>query len=362
MRAHREAGFTLIEIVIAVALIALAGGAAGTFFLGGATPVVASATRDLTAALDEARRTAEAFDTASLVIVPAPAGAGFHARVYRGAPGDSSFRAQSGPDYASTAAIAETSVPLGAPPFAFAFGRRGSAIAFTNVLTAPAPHACPARGAFSLHVSSRREARDVAIPCALAVSETAAVAFAAPLPPWTAPPEPDRRCPEPAGCTPLLLAAGTPATCPPGTFADAAQPGLCDRAAATAAPAPTPTPCPLGFSGSAPACAGRTIEQYGAKADQAESHTTTLFANGTICDDAGCGALGPIDWAWGCAFDARRGTEGTNGTNPPFETFNPYFTSVGQTIAFAFRDAAEGNGTGIVSTSDSYCLGVVAPS
>ena len=362
MRVHREAGFTLIEIVVAVALIALAGGAAGTFFLGGASPAVASAARDLRAALDEAQRTAAAFDTASLVIVPAGAGAGYRARVYRGAPGDAAFGAQNGPDYASTAAVAETIVPLGTPEFAFAFGRRGGVSAYTNVFTAPAAHVCPAAGAFSLHVYGGHEARDIAIPCVLPANETAAAAFASPGPAWTPPPEPDRSCPEPAGCAPPPLPAGPPALCPPGTSADAMQAGLCDRLQAPSTPAPTPTPCPLGFSGTAPVCTGEIIEQYSAKADQAQPHTATLFANGSICDDGGCSARGPIAWAWGCAFDARRGTDGTNGTNPPYQTYNPYFVSVGQTIAFAFHDAAEGSGTGIVSTSDAYCTGVAAPS
>ena len=363
MGVHRDAGFTLIELVIAVALIALAGGAAGTFFLGGATPAVASAARDLTAALDETRRTATAFDAATLVIVPAQTGTGYRARVYRGGPSDPVFAAQSGNDYESIAGVTETRVPLGAPAFAFRFQRSGAVVAYTNVFAGAmgaAAHVCPESGAFVMHVAARREMRDIAIPCVLPVSAVVALATSPPAAAWTPGPAPDRACPQTSICSLPVLIPGVPAACPPGTVADAAQPGLCIGVQATPQPAPTPSPCPRAFSGTAPACAGQMIEQYSAQADQAGVHTTTLFANGNICDDNGCMAVA-IDWSWGCTFDARNGSSGTNGANPPFASFNPYDASAGQMLALAYHDAAQGDGSGVVSTLDTYCTGVAEP-
>jgi prepilin-type N-terminal cleavage/methylation domain-containing protein len=72
MRLRRcEGGFTLIEMIVVTAIVVIVAGTLGTFFLAGASPAVASAGRDVTAAFDEARRTAIAFDAATVVFAPA---------------------------------------------------------------------------------------------------------------------------------------------------------------------------------------------------------------------------------------------------------------------------------------------------
>jgi hypothetical protein len=208
-------------------------------------------------------------------------------------------------------------------------------------------------------VSYLREARDVAVPCAQPVSAAADVRFATPAPPAALPAPPDRSCPPSSICVLPGLIPGHPAQCPPGTAFDAAQPGVCDAVQATPAPVPTPTPCPPAFSGHAPACSGQIIEQYSAQAEQGGQHASTLFADGSICDDGGCTIIGgAIDWTWGCAFAARLGTNGLDGANPAFQRYSPYVQSVQSMIAFAEHDAAQGSGTGSIATADTYCTGV----
>src|SRR5471030_2615615 len=102
-----ENGFTLIEVLVVTAIVAIAAGTLGTFFLAGASPAVASAGRDVTAAFDEARRAAIAFDAATVVFVPARSGSGYSARIYRRFPGDPQFQPRNGPTYDSTVTISE---------------------------------------------------------------------------------------------------------------------------------------------------------------------------------------------------------------------------------------------------------------
>ena len=88
---------------------------------------------------------------------------------------------------------------------------------------------------------------------------------------------------------------------------------------------------------------------------------STLFANGSICDDNGCSAFGPLDWSWGCPFGGRSGSTGNGGSNAPYQPDNAYDQSVISMVAAAFHDAAEGDGDGLVATSDSYCAGFPVP-
>lgn len=367
MRADREAGFTLIEVVVVVAIVAVIAAATGTFFLGGATPAIATAGRDVTAAVDETRRAAIAYDAASLVFLPARSGSGYSARVYRGVPGEALFAAQNGPAYESTVRIAETTAPLGTPGFAFSIDRRGDVTGYANYVPGATTFTnlpCPAAGRFMLRLNDEREIRTVAIPCVLALSDAAPAVLRTPVPAWTPGPAQSLVCPDPSGCALAPLPPANPAGCPAGTAPDAALPGMCDGIAAVptpsaAAPAATPTPCPNGFSGAAPACSGQMIERFLATADIGQSHTSTLFANGSLCDDGGCSLIGgPIDWNWGCPFAARAGA---SGVTVPHLLEEAFLDSTLSTIAQAFHDAAQNSGNGLVAFDDSYCTGFTAP-
>jgi type II secretory pathway pseudopilin PulG len=254
-RLRRDAGFTLIELLVVVGMVVIVVGTLGVFFLGGPSPAVASAARDIDAAFAEARETAIAQGEATVVF--SPAGTGYAARVYRQLPGAAAFAAVNGPRYESTVAIAETAVPLGAPGFAFRVDSRGSVTgyaSFTPSDTSFTMHSCPASGAFVLALSRGAQRKDVAIPCTISQSTVAIGIVVTPAPALTAPPD------APGTCAPSS-ACGTPlpqmnATCPPGYTPDA-TPNVCD----SPVPAPTPTvttapgqPCPLGSTGVFPNC------------------------------------------------------------------------------------------------------------
>jgi len=254
MRTRLEAGFTLVEVLIVSGIIALVAGTAGTFFLAGATPAVASAERDVLAAIDETRRTAMAFDAATLVFAPAASGSGYTARVYARFPGDPGFAARTGPAYDSTAGVTEVAAPLGAPGFALTFDSHGTVTGLAPFTAASSTYttvACPASGAFALQFRRERETRVVTIPCTLALSAATPVAWQTPAPGTTALPVVGEACPSAESC---VLAVFTPPasapTCPPGssgTFPNCtflAQPSPGPGAPSTAPPASAPTAVP----------------------------------------------------------------------------------------------------------------------
>jgi prepilin-type N-terminal cleavage/methylation domain-containing protein len=367
MRLRRcEAGFTLVEMIVVTAIIVIVAGTLGTFFLAGASPAVAAAGRDVTAAFDEARRTAIAFDAATVVFAPARGGTGYSARIYARAPGDPAFAPRNGPTYDSTVTISETASPLGAPGFAFAVDAHGSVTGYANFVDGEQTftmRACPASGTFALDLTYERDARSVTIPCQLGLSSATPVGFATPAPGYSATPFPIQTCPATVSCSLALVApAATPSAGPSSPPVPTPDPSaVLPITPPTPAPAPQPTGCPAGFSGSAPACSGLIIEQYSATADFYSPHTSTLFAGGSICDDNGCSIFGPIVWNWACPFAAQSGSQGRDGTNFPYQPDNGFDVSVESMIGMAVQNAAEGNGDGNVVTGDSYCVGFPAP-
>lgn len=251
-----EAGFTLIEVLVVTGIVATIALAAGTFFLAGATPAVAAAGRDVRAAFAEARRTALAFDTATVVFAPARNG-GYSARVYERSPGDSGFAPRNGPTYDSTVTNGEIAAPLGAPGFAFALDSRGAVTGYANFSAAAttfASVACPPGGAFVLRLAHATQVQTVRVPCAIAVSGTTPAAVetpaADPLPVASAAPT----CPAGAACTPALFTPAPPAPCPPGDAPDPVTPGVCDPpdgdppsgVAGATPPASAPSPAATG--------------------------------------------------------------------------------------------------------------------
>jgi prepilin-type N-terminal cleavage/methylation domain-containing protein len=257
MRARNEAGFTLLETVVVTAIVALIAGAAGTFFLAGATPAVAAANRDVVAAFDEGRRTALAFDAATVVFAPALSGSGYSARVYQRTPGDSAFQPRNGPTFDSTVAIAETAAPLGAPGFAFTIDSHGNVAALSGYTVSGSDYvnrACPSSGAFMLQLTYAHDARSVTIPCTLSASSAAALALETPPAMLVQTPAPAATCPTTATCTLANVSAPPAATCPSGLTADPVTPGLCDAPMVTPPPPTSGNGCPSGFTGTPPNC------------------------------------------------------------------------------------------------------------
>lgn len=365
-----EAGFTLIEMIVVTAIVVIVAGSLGTFFLGGASPAVAAAERDVNAAFDEARRTAVAYDAATVVFTPVAGGSGFSARVYQRMPGDPQFRARNGPPYTSSVTVGETASPLGAPAFAFALDSTGSVTGFANFVAGAAVYAarpCPPSGAFTLLLAYERDTRNVLIPCVLGPSAGPPVALQTPAPAFTMTPFPVAACPSGVTCSLTAVTPGPGATCPSGYALDAAISGQCDGLVAsppaTNTPGP-PSPPPTAAATATPAAPstpGGIIEQYAATADEQAPHTATLFANGSICDDDGCSIFGPIVWSWACPTSAVGGSSGYDGRNADYQVADtPYDGAVDSMIAEADHDAAEADGDGLVYTNDSYCTGFPA--
>lgn len=240
---RRDAGSTLLELVVVVGLIAVVVATFGAFFLAGPSTAVASAARDVTAALAETRATALAFDDATLVF--APDGNGWSARVYRGTPGDPNFAAASGPGYESAVDLTETAAPLGAPGIALRMDSHGSVLGyrtFTPGNTAAAPAPCPPGGAFTLALHAGAQTQSVAVPCAVPPSSVTPAVVETPSRAATAIPRAAGTCPANAACTLPVLAFGG-ATCPPSTMPDPLRAGVCDAlVSGPATPVPTPTP------------------------------------------------------------------------------------------------------------------------
>jgi prepilin-type N-terminal cleavage/methylation domain-containing protein len=366
MRPRRcEDGFTLIEMIVVTAIIVIVAGTLGTFFLAGASPAVAAAGRDVTAAFDEAHRTAIAFDAATVVFAPAQNGSGYSARIYARVPGDPGFAPRNGPTYDSTVTISETASPLGAPGFAFTVDSHGTVTGyagFSATATTFTSRPCPATGTFTLHLAYERDVRIVTIPCQLGLNSATPAAFETPAAAYSATPFPIQTCPATVTCSLALLApVAAPSLPPASTPSPASNPSATLPVGAPTMPAANPTACPAGFSGAAPGCAGEMIEQYEASADGSGGHSATLFANGSICDDDGCSLFGAIAWTWGCAPSSILSTSGTYGRNLPYQQNNGFQTAVGSMLGYAFHDAGEGSGDGIVYSYDAYCAGFPPP-
>jgi type II secretory pathway pseudopilin PulG len=215
-RARNEAGFTLVETAVVVGIVALTIGALGVRALAGPSVAVAAAATGVVAAFEEARRTAIAFDAATVVFAIPAGGHGFRVRVYRQNPGDPSFAPANGPTYDGDATAEETAAPLGTPGFAFSVDGRGRIAAFAHYAATATTfdrHACPAAGAYQIALRSGPQLRTIAIPCSAALAGSAPIAFETAPPAATPPP-----LPSPA----IACAAPGPCPLPPLPGANAA--------------------------------------------------------------------------------------------------------------------------------------------
>ena len=253
----------MLETVVVTGIVALIAGAAGTLFLAGATPAVASANRDVVAVFDEGRRTAEAFDAATVVFAPAISGSGYTARVYTRTPGEAAFQPRNGPAFESTVAIAETAAPLGAPGFAFTIDSHGNVAALADYAVNGSDYvkrACPSSGAYTLELTYAHDTRSVTVPCTLGVSSTAALTLEMPPAASSSAPLAAATCPGTETCTLANLAGPPAASCPAGLTADPTIAGRCDAPVSTPTAPATVSTCPPGSTGTPPNCISPIIQ------------------------------------------------------------------------------------------------------
>jgi prepilin-type N-terminal cleavage/methylation domain-containing protein len=227
-RASGDRGFTLIEIVIAVAIIATVAAAGVAVSLGARSFAVSTASAEFDHLLDSARTIARETQGATLVFAADAYGDGTEIRVLTAGPNDS-LVATTMPVVHTRAAIEEAA--LGKTPFAFVVhasgalgGRPGYKLGDS---TASGEVGCPAAGAFHFVIRAAGARADRVIPCRINLAATGPIAFA-PWPPAvvSAPPTP---CGGPCQPNPLPTPPSSSPTCPPNFTP---TPGGCAPAAA----------------------------------------------------------------------------------------------------------------------------------
>lgn len=217
MRAASDRGFTLVEVVVTVAIVATTVAAGFGISLGARSFAVSAAAAEFDHVLDAARTIARETEGATLAFAPDAYGDGTEVRVL--APGaDGTLAATTMPVVHARAAIAE-SESLGATPFALvihASGALGGRPGFRQGDTTPATEVgCPASGSFHFVIRTAGVAADRFVPCRVTLAATGPVTLAS----W--PPAPIAPLPTPCTtgpCVPSSLPtppAPNPPVCPP---------------------------------------------------------------------------------------------------------------------------------------------------
>ena len=229
MRA-RERGFTLIEVVVAVGIIATTAVAGVGLSLASRSFGVAAAATEFDHLLDSARTISHQVQGATIAFIPDAYGDGTEVRVYAGTANGTPVATTLPPLY--THAVIEEVESLGKPPFAFvlhvngALGGRSDYRIGAN--TASSEIGCPAKGAFHFVIHVNGGSADRFVPCRTPLAATGPAtltiwpsATIAPLP-----------TPCAASCAPAALptAPSSSPSCPPNFTA---IPSGCT---------PTPTP------------------------------------------------------------------------------------------------------------------------
>ncbi len=231
-RASGDHGFSLIEIVITVAIVAMAVAAGVAVSLGARSFAVSTAAAEFDHLLDSARTIARETQGATLVFAPDAYGDGTEVRVLTAGP-NGTLVATTMPIVHTRAAIEEAS--LGTTPFAFVVhasgslgGRPGYRLGDS---TASGEVGCPAAGTFHFVIRAAGAAAERLIPCRINLAATGPLAIATWPPAVIAPP------PTPCGgpCQPSTLPTppSSSPTCPPNFTP---SPGGCAPSPAPGAP------------------------------------------------------------------------------------------------------------------------------
>ncbi len=172
-------GFTLIELTIAVAIVAMTVAAGVGLSLSSRSLAVTTAATEFDQLLDGARTIARETGGATIVFSPDAFGDGTQAQVMTSGTGGT-LVATTMPVVRTRAAIAEAQV-LGALPFAFvvhASGLLGGKPGFRAGDSTGTPEVgCPASGAFHFTISASGETADRFVPCRINLASTGTVAF-----------------------------------------------------------------------------------------------------------------------------------------------------------------------------------------
>jgi type II secretory pathway pseudopilin PulG len=248
MRRAGEAGFTLVEIVVVVAIVVTTALAGVAISLGSRSFAVATAASEFDHMIDSARTIARETQGATLLFAPDVFGDGTEVRVVT--PGPNGTLSPTAMPVFHTRAAIEESESLGKAPFAFVLhasgalgGRPGYRTGNPNTIPEVG---CPARGSFHFLIHTAGATAERTLPCRITLAATAPITLA----PWPA-----------ASVAPL------PTPCSTGPCAPTALP---------TPPSSWPT-CPPNYSGVPGGCAltsGMTsAPRY---------HVTATVASGTV--------------------------------------------------------------------------------
>jgi prepilin-type N-terminal cleavage/methylation domain-containing protein len=256
-----ESGFTLIEIVIAVAVVAMTVAAGFGVSLASRSFAVSAAATEFDHLLDSTRTIAREVQGATLAFVPDAYGDGTEVRVLAGA-GSGALTPTTLPALHTRATIEEVE-SLRKPPFAFIVhvtgalgGRPGFRVGDTN---ANAEVGCPAAGAFHFVIRAAGGSADRYVPCRITLAANGPVTLAT----WPRAPSPASPTPCGGPCAPPTMpsAPSSSPSCPPnysattGGCAPSPPPssgppiGIPGSGSPTATPSPTPVPCDLTANG-----------------------------------------------------------------------------------------------------------------
>ncbi len=213
-RASGEAGFSLIEIVIAVAIVATIVAAGVAVSLGARSFAVSTAAAEFDHLLDSARTIARETQGATLVFAPDAYGDGTEVRVLTSGP-NGTLVATVMPVVRTRAAIEETT--LGHAPFAFvvhASGSLGGRPGFRlGDSTASGEVGCPSAGSFHFVIHASGATAERTIPCRITLAATGPLVLA-PWPPAVIAPLPTP-CAGPCQPGTLPTPPSSSPTCPP---------------------------------------------------------------------------------------------------------------------------------------------------
>jgi prepilin-type N-terminal cleavage/methylation domain-containing protein len=218
----RERGFTLIEVVIGVAIIAMTVAAGITLSLASQPAAVSMTAARFDALLDAARTEARAYDTGVTIAFTATdvasVASGFRARLYRGRPVVGPLTALNFPGIDATVGVNE-STSLRTPAFALTVHGDGYVSGIVGYIpsgSSSSPEtACPASGAYHFVFSGAGRQAERYVPCVISRAATGPISYA------TLAPGNGSVTPPPGGCVSVTCATTPPvqtSTCPPLSF------------------------------------------------------------------------------------------------------------------------------------------------
>src|ERR1700694_1374343 len=215
IHARHDAGFTLIEVVITVAVIAATVAAGFGVTLASRSFAVASALTEFDHFLDSTRTIARETEGATLVFAPDAYGDGTEVRVM--APGPNGTLVPTMMPIMHTRAAIEEREALGKAPFAFVVhtgGSLGGRPGFhLGGSTMSGEVGCPGSGSFHFVIHAGGASGDRFVPCRIDLAATGPVALATWAPATVAPlPTP---CGGACGGATLPPAPASTPTCPP---------------------------------------------------------------------------------------------------------------------------------------------------